>query len=169
MFCPSCGANNSTEQKFCRSCGMNLEQTSQSILQQFPSAESANLVRRGKMLEKFGGFAFAGFGIVLLLAIGSMIYLIITRVIIGGKTPLEQFGGVLLVLFMVFAAMTLAYVGFNEDLKERKQKLAPTLENELSGKHDTAKLLDVREFEPVPSVIDETTELLGVKNKTHKL
>lgn len=168
MFCPSCGANNSTEQKFCRSCGMNLEQTSQSMLQQFPSAERAILLKREKMLEKFGGFAFAGFGIVLLLAVSSIIYLIITRVVLGGKTPLEQFGGILLVLFMVFASLALAYVGFSEDLKDRKLKLLPTLENELSGKQDTAKLLDEKLFEPVPSVIETTTDLVPVKNKTRK-
>ncbi len=168
MFCPNCGANNSTEQKFCRSCGLNLEQTALSLLEQIPSAESAGLLKRQKNLEKFGSIAFGGFGVVLLIAVSAIIYLIFTKVILSGNSV---FGGILLIAFLVFAALTLVYVGFNEDLKERMQKTNPTLlnNNELDEKRDTAKLLEEKPFEPIPSVTENSTELLYTKNKTQKL
>lgn len=165
MFCPNCGANNSTEQKFCRSCGLNLERTAESLIEQMPSAESAKLLKRERNLEKFGNFAFGGFGVVLLIAILSIIYLIITKVILSGNSV---FGGIILIAFIVFAALTLAYVVFNEDLKERKQKMNPTLKNELSAKQDTAKLLEEKPFQPIPSVTENSTELFPIENKTKK-
>jgi uncharacterized membrane protein len=166
MFCPNCAANNSTEQKFCRSCGLNLEQTALSLLAQIPSAESAGLLKRQKNLEKFGNIAFGGFGIVLLTAVCAIIYLIFTKVILSGNSV---FGGILLIAFIIFAILTLCYVVFNEDLKEKMQKTKPTLNNELVEKLDTAKLLKDKKFEPVPSVIENSTELLYTKNKTSKL
>ena len=165
MFCPNCGANNSTEQKFCRSCGLNLERTAESLLLQMPSAESAKLLKRERNLEKFGNIAFGGFGVVLLTAIGAIIYLIFTKMILSGESI---FAGILLIAFMVFAALTLAYVAFNEDLKERKQKINPTLKNEISEKRDTAKLLEDKLFEPVPSVTENTTELLYAEKNNRK-
>jgi hypothetical protein len=166
MFCPNCGANNSTEQKFCRSCGLNLERTAESLLEQMPSAESAKLLKRERNLERFGNFAFGGFGVVLLIVILSIIYWIITTVILTGDSV---FGGIMLIAFIVFAALTLAYVVFNEDLKERKQKTNPTLKNEISEKLDTAKLLEDKPFEPIPSVTENSTELFPIENKTRKL
>jgi len=166
MFCPNCGANNSTEQKFCRSCGLNLEQTALSLLEQIPSAESAGLLKRQKNIEKFGNIAFGGFGIVLLMAVSAIIYLFFTKVILSGNSV---FGGILLIAFIVFAILTLTYVAFNEDLKERMQKTNPSLNNELAEKRDTAKLLEEKLFEPVSSVTENSTELLYTKNKTKKL
>lgn len=166
MFCPNCGANNSTDQKFCRSCGLNLEQTALSLLEQIPSAESAKLLKREKSLEKFGTIAFTGFGLVLLSGIGAIIYLIITKMILTGSSV---FGGILLVAFVIFAALLLVYVGLNEDLKERKQKANPLLKNELTGKKETGKLLEEKHFEPIPSVTENSTQLLLVENKTSKL
>lgn len=166
MFCPNCGANNSTEQKFCRSCGLNLEKTAESMLEQIPSAESAKLLKREKNLEKFGNIALGGFGIALLTGIIAIIYLIITKVILSGNSV---FGGIILIAFIVFAALSLAYVAFNEDLKERKQKANPTLKNELAEKKDTAKLLEEKPFEPIGSVTENSTELIFVENKTKKL
>ena len=166
MFCPNCGANNTTEQNFCRSCGLNLEDTAKSLLLQIPSAETANLIRRERLLEKFGNIAFTGFGIVLLIAIGGIIYAIITGMILSGKNP---WAGILMVAFIIFAALTLSYVVFNEDLKEKKQKLSLRAQNELSETKPTGRLLEEKPFEPVPSVVENSTELLLVENKTKEL
>lgn len=165
MFCPNCGANNTTEQKFCRACGLNLEQIALSLLEQIPSAESAGLLKREQNLEKFGSIAFGGFGIMLLTGIGAIIYFIFTKMILSGNSV---FGGILLIAFIIFAALTLSYIVLKEDLKERKQKTNPSLKNELTEKRDTAKLLEDEVFEPIPSVTENTTDLLYAEQKTRK-
>jgi hypothetical protein len=165
MFCPNCGANNSTEQKFCRSCGLNLEQTALTLLEQMPSAGSAEILKRQRNLEKFGNVAFTGFGLVLLMGIGAIIHVIITKLIMTGNSV---FGGILLIAFLIFAALSLAYVVLNEDLKERKQKANPTLENELMRKRETGKLLQEMPSDPAATVTENTTDLLYVEQKTKK-
>lgn len=166
MYCPNCGATNKTEQNFCRSCGLNLEDTAKSLLAQIPSPKKANLLNRERMLEKFGNFAFSGFVIVLFLAIAGIIYTIITGLILSGRQPLV---GILLTAFMVFAALTLTYVVFNEDLKEKKKKLNLPTQKELARSKITGKLLEEKPFEPIPSVVERSTELLLTENKTRKL
>ena len=165
MFCPKCGAKNTVEQKFCRSCGLNLEQTALSLLEQISSTESTELLRKQRNLEKFGAIAFGGFGLVLLTALTAIIYFIFIRMIWSGESV---FFGILLIAFMIFAGLSLIYVFFNEDLKEKQQKNRPTLKNELTEKPDTAKLLEDKPFEPVPSITEDSTELLFTKNKTRK-
>lgn len=166
MFCPNCGASNTTEQKFCRACGLNLEESAASLLEQIPSAEAGKLLRREKNLEKFGNFAFGGFMLVIFTAIAAIIYLIFTKLILTGESV---FGGILIIAFMIFAGLTLAYVAFNEDLKERKQKVNPTLKNELSESVETGKLLEEKPFEPASGVTENTTDLLPVESRTRKL
>ena len=165
MFCPNCGANNSTEQNFCRTCGLNLEDTAKSLILQIPSAESANLIRRERTLEKFGNIAFTGLGIILLIGVGSILYLIVTALILSGKQP---FAGSLLAVFIIFAALTLGYIVFKEDLKEKKQKLNLRTQNELAESKTTGKLLEEKPFETIPSVAENSTELLLVENRTRK-
>ena len=165
MYCPSCGAKNSIEQNFCRSCGFNLEDTSKSLLAQFPSAGTTDLLKRRQSLERFGKFAFGGFGIVLVLAVAGIIYAIVSGMILSGKNPLV---GILLAAFLVFAALMLAYVFLKEDFKEKRTKLKQTEPNELGTPKTTGKLLPEKPFEMVPSVVENSTELLPLENKTRK-
>jgi hypothetical protein len=165
MFCPNCGANNLTEQKFCRACGLNLEKTAESMLEQLPSADMANFLKHERMLEKFGTIAWGGFGVVLFIAIGGIIYAIITAMILSGKQP---WAGVLLVAFIIFAVLSLAYVILADELKGKKKNRNLLTKSELAEPKTTGKLLEEKRFEPVPSVTENSTELLPAKKKPEK-
>lgn len=166
MFCPNCAKENSVEQKFCRACGLNLEKSAESLLLQLPDAQNADLVKREALLERFGNFVFGGFLTIVLIAIGAIIYTIFVKFVLSGTSVIF---GIFMILFVIFAALALAFVGYTEKIKEEKKSVNPNWQKEqISEKQDTAKLLEDKPFEPVPSVIENTTELLHVENKTRK-
>jgi hypothetical protein len=165
MFCPNCGSNNSTEQKFCRSCGLNLEKSAESLIEQMPSAQSANLLRREKAIERFGSFALGGLGVVGIIGIAALSWILVTKVVLTGT---NVFAAVLLISFFVFAILSLVFVVLNESLKEKKAKANPMLTNELNEAKNTGKLLEDKPFEPSASVVENSTELLYAENKTQK-
>jgi uncharacterized membrane protein YvbJ len=165
MFCPNCGANNTTEQKFCRSCGLNLTDVSKTLLEQIPSAESARLLRHEKTIERFGNFALGGFGVVLLCGVTALIYTLVEKFLVNGT---NVYYAVFMIAFIIFALLSLVFVIFNETLKEKKAKINPALKNELTEKKDTAKLLEEKIFEPARSVTENTTGLIYAEQKTKK-
>jgi len=166
MFCPNCAKENSVEQKFCRACGLNLEKSAESLLLQLPDARNSDLVKREMFLEKFGNFVFGGFLAVVMIAIGAIIYTIFVKFVLSGTSVIF---GIFMILFVIFAALALAFVGYTEKIKEEKKSVNPNWQKDrLSEKRDTAKLLEVKPFEPVPSVVENSTELLSVENKTRK-
>lgn len=167
MFCPACSSKNSVDQKFCRSCGINLEATAASVLAQFPDGANSDLQRQERNLERFGSIAFGGFGVVIVLAVCGLIYWVASKSIMSGDSPLA---GALLVAFLVFATLTLAYVILRESLNEKRQKLGVEPKANSLPAATTGKLLEESHLDPVrvPSVVEDTTALL-IKNKTRKL
>lgn len=166
MFCPNCGTNNTVGQSFCRSCGLNLEQISNSLVEQLPSAQKASLLKNERAIDRFGQFALGGLGVVGLIGISAGIWILVRRVLLTGASPLAT---ALLIAFIIFALLSLVFVILNEGMKEKKAKVNPNLESEPTDKRDTTRLLEEKPFTPIPSVVEDTTNLLPIENRTRKL
>ena len=143
---------------------MNLEPAAQSLLEHFPAEKRSDLDRRERRIEKFGQIAFTGFMIVVSLAALGIIYAILDKMVFSGDHPLA---GILFLAFIIFAMLTLAYVIFKEDLKEKRRRVVPDMAPELEMPVVTAPLLEDSHFEPVPAVTESTTDLLP-QEKTRK-
>ena len=144
---------------------MNLEQTAITLSDQFgPEGEiSAGAVDR--FFQNLGKFAFGGLGAVFVIGIGYLLWIILTRFVLEGT---QVTFGVFLMLFVVFAALSLTYVIYNESRKGRRAVSRDEHPEELAAP-DTGKLLNQPSQTPIPSVIDDTTELLAIEAKTRKL
>jgi len=162
MYCPNCAQENSTEQKFCRKCGLNLERSAESLLEQRPDRDAVISNRR---LERFGNIAFGGLGLVGFTAVAAMLYTIVTKFILTGTGVAF---GVILSFLLIFAVLGLVYVVLNEVKKEKRSKVSAANMIEKVNGPDTARLLESREFEPIPSITENTTDLLKVEAKTRK-
>lgn len=165
MFCPGCGGKTSAEQRFCRSCGMNVESIVASMLEQLPAARQ-ELVRQEEKLERFGSIAFGGFGVVLGIGFLGLLYWIFSKMVLSGTQPAA---GVLLMAFLVFAGLTLTYVFLNESLKEKRNKLASIHfpREALEGQTPHHELPD-RPPDHIPSAVEDTTRTL-VRPTTNRL
>lgn len=144
---------------------MSLTDIAASFLQQFPHGGAADIRKQEQMLERFGQIAFGGFGLVLLAGVGGLIYWIITKTILTGE---GFWGGILLIAFIIFAVLTLAYVILRECINEKKQKVNTHLLAAELETPPTAPQLQEGNFQPAVSVVENTTDLLPVENRTRK-
>ncbi len=166
MFCPNCGTTNSTEQKFCRSCGINLGVIAESLLLQLTTARDANSLKKERSIENFGNFVFNRAGLVVLIGVILIISGIFLKVIL---TDNEVSFGISLIVITISMVLIILFVSFDLFVKERKAQINPALTSELTEKKDTGKLLEEKPFEPAQSVTENSTELLSVENKTRKI
>jgi hypothetical protein len=142
---------------------MNLEASSESLVRQ---TEGGEITPSDRRLEFFGKVVFGGFGFAGIAIIGGLIYTLITKFVLSGSAVAF---GIAMSFFLVFAMLALVYVILKEGRKEKYSKRrVPDLGPELDIA-DTAKLIESGHFEPVPSVVENTTDLLKVKAKTRKM
>lgn len=83
MYCPNCGKENSSKQRFCRSCGLSLQAVSQALAVGLPAAvrddESLDVLRREQ--KSWHNPLLYGF---LMLALGLLV------IVLGKKVFAEQ-------------------------------------------------------------------------------
>ena len=160
MYCPNCGQATSTEQKFCRSCGLSLEKAAQSLVEQLPAVElNRHLRERQRRVERLlytlGGSAAVIFVV-------SLFWTIINEIIIGKGHVL---GGLIFLAFIlgfiVFALLML----YRESLLKASSKRSSAQPTLPQAEH-TARLLPESYIEPIPSVTERTTELLVAEKKS---
>jgi len=155
MFCPNCGGDNRSEQNYCRTCGLKLDAISNAVAEQRPSKEYAELQRRKDRFEKLGVFSLS---VAALIGVGMLFAKIAYyKFILFGPEVLfwSAFGalvffGLLSVFFFNFPTVVMNFDKVNPRLSPPEEKAAVP----------TQHLIDDRPFEPVPSVTENTTDLL---------
>ena len=159
MFCPGCGSKNSIDQRFCRNCGLNLEASSKSLVAQVPEGDRAALEISERRLERFGEFAFGGLIVVVGFGALVLLYAVLEKMVLSGDRP---WAGIMLMAFIILATLSLAYVVFRESLNEKRKSMGvqPASIPEIEAAQITGRLLEERQFEPIPSATEDTTSLL---------
>lgn len=162
MYCPNCGTKTSTDQNFCRACGLGLEKIALSVTEQLPTKPNRSLEEQKKRFEKLGVAALSVFGLGVL---SLIIYGVVYKVIISEGDLLT---GLAAVGFIIMIACGLASVALFAKANEAGQEATKRKPQDLSSRESTKELLTEGHFEPVPTVTDRTTELLTVEKRDVK-
>jgi predicted lipid-binding transport protein (Tim44 family) len=159
MLCPNCGTRTTTDHHFCRNCGMNLEPVSRALAAHLSpgGAASARAAREAdrRAVRRMTRGLLAGiivimFGVFMMAAAPGNIFKVF-----GVAAALI---GIVAALAAVFSTLRAA-----GDAVPAHAPRAPD-----DAAQPTGRLLHEQTFEPVPSVTDHTTELLGVEVKERK-
>jgi hypothetical protein len=161
MYCPNCGNQTSTDQKFCRACGLGLEKIALSLGEQLAAPLDQSLMARQERFEKLGLGALSVFGLGVL---GFLLYAVAQKLLVSQGSLLTILALVGLVIMLGCGLLSVILFARAKELKEQasKRQLHPNA-NELSG--PTKELLPEGSFEPVPTVTDRTTELLFAEKR----
>ena len=161
MYCPNCGKQTASDQKFCRACGLGLEKIAQSLGEQLPARMDQSLIARQERLEKFGVAALSVFGLGVL---GFLLYAIGQKLVASQGSLLAILAMLGLVIMLGCGVLSVILFARAKELKEEasKRQLQPNA-NEVAGANK--ELLPEGKFEPVPTVTERTTELLFAEKR----
>lgn len=163
MFCPNCGNKNSTDQKFCRSCGLGLQKVAQTLSEQLPTKLDLSLQQKKERFEKLGVAALSVFGVGVAIPV---LYGIFYKMMYTQGKVIAGLG--LLALIIVLGCGLLSVILFAKanEVKETPAKPALPDQPQLHPQAETRELPEHSPPEtPVFSVVDRTTELLPQKSR----
>jgi len=162
MYCPSCGIQTSLDQKYCRSCGMDLQMISQTVGQHLGQMIEKNEARKKKQ-ERWGKITgLIGISILSLLLMGVFICLSISKVF---GISFEAFGFdsfapvVVAIAFcsIIIGGGLMSYPRISKELRNRRPV-------KLTERRTTAELSISNIAEQIPSITEVTTTLLEADN-----
>ena len=161
MLCPNCGTKTTNEHKFCRNCGMNLAPVAQAVAAHLshggaPAAAAAaarEAERRGTRRLARGLFT------------GVFVFLLGLLMGFLPGVPFKAVGAMITLLGVVFSLVTVLS-SMRADATTEAPPAPPPLEDVPAP--ETGRLLDENRIEPVPSITERTTELLGIEVKDRK-
>ena len=159
MYCPDCGATNSSTQRFCRACGLGLEKITQSLAEQRPSKVDESLQVRKNRLELLGMAALSVFGV----GIGGFIFYTLFFKLLASQ-------GVIWATLITLAVVIVLGCGLLSAIlfakaNEIKELPAADLQKELNSPRSTAELLPEAHPQASFSVTERTTDLLKIEKE----
>jgi hypothetical protein len=155
MYCPKCATLQTDNQRFCRSCGLNLEVISQLLSDETQleklipnSASKTKAARRKKKFHNFGGLVM-----MLSFIVGAAIPIVIGLGYENSNSLIMILAGIAGIL--LFSGISIAIMG-DVELKEKEIE-----ENSLTYLPPTSeKRLSESQFQPAQAVTEATTNLL---------
>ena len=160
MYCPNCGTEISSDQSFCRACGLGLEKIAQSLVEQRPNEFAESLQQRKERIERWGVAALSVFG----LGVLSVPLYKIAMMMLEGRV-LAGLGFLALILVLGCGLLAVILFAKANEVGEAKSKGRGGSPATLPKTNTTAKLLPSDQLDSVPSVTERTTELLFVEKK----
>lgn len=165
MHCPNCGKPATSEQQFCRTCGMSLETVGKLVAQHsnlptetqqaLTKAEREQAALRKMITWLKWGMILIGLGVTML---------VVVKTFGLGK------GFSLLSMFFMLSGISVASIGLFDALSEGA-KLSSLKPHKQVGSGNDAQSLPTNPIpQELPSVTERTTQLIGVEDaKTNKM
>ena len=161
MYCPNCGTKTSTDQNFCRACGLGLEKIALSLTEQMPAKVDRTLQERKDRLEKMGVAALSVFGLGVL---SFLLYNVGYKLMMTQGNLLAGLAIIGLVIMIGCGLTSVILFARAKELGEEATKRRPQ-QDLPKGTEATKELLTEGHFEPVPTVTERTTELLVAEKR----
>lgn len=162
MFCPNCGSRNNKKQNYCRFCGLNLRDTTKSLISQLAFGEDSGLVKSLSSVRRVIDLALAALaGVVIVCGVAYFFF--------GasfGRGVMRTGMAVFFLLQLILGAV--GYYQRKERGKARGKRFEQKEAKRL-GPQEAVAFLEEKPFEAAPNVVERTTELLRVESKTRKL
>ena len=152
MNCPKCGLSAVADQKFCRSCGENLQMITQRLHKPttLPQLESQAPIYMREDADRTRPLVSWGLIIMFLgVAIG----------VVGKKLMHDDLVTVIGVLIALAGMLLSVYPYVSLPSRSKHRGSSPT-DSELKGQSEPQSLLEERPIEYVPGVTERTTDLL---------